>query len=56
MVLVAGEPLDQEVYQYGPFVMTNRAEIQQTLIDFQTGQNGFERAPGWKSKIGAEMR
>ncbi|EST04851.2 Pirin, C-terminal domain protein [Kalmanozyma brasiliensis GHG001] len=55
MVLVAGEPLDQEVYQYGPFVMTNRQEIQQTLIDFQTGSNGFERAPGWKSKIGAKM-
>lgn len=55
MVLVAGEPLDQEVYQYGPFVMTNRQEIQQTLIDFQTGSNGFERAPGWKSKIGAHM-
>ena len=55
MVLVAGEPLDQQVYQYGPFVMTNRAEIQQTLLDFQTGRNGFERAPGWKSKIGAGM-
>ncbi|SPO27247.1 related to Pirin [Ustilago trichophora] len=55
MVLVAGEPLDQEVYQYGPFVMTNRQEIQQTLIDFQTGSNGFERAPGWRSKIGAGM-
>lgn len=56
LVLVAGEPLDQEVYQYGPFVMTNRQEIQQTLIDFQMGQNGFERAPGWRSKIGASMR
>ncbi|CBQ72836.1 related to Pirin [Sporisorium reilianum SRZ2] len=55
LVLVAGEPLDQQVYQYGPFVMTNRHEIQQTLIDFQTGSNGFERAPGWKSKIGAGM-
>ncbi|KAJ1023586.1 hypothetical protein NDA16_003203 [Ustilago loliicola] len=55
MVLVAGEPLDQEVVQYGPFVMTNRQEIQQTLLDFQTGQNGFERAPGWRSKIGAHM-
>ncbi|CDR99536.1 related to Pirin [Sporisorium scitamineum] len=55
LVLVAGEPLDQEVDQYGSFVMTNRQEIQQTLIDFQTGSNGFERAPGWKSKIGAGM-
>ncbi|SPO26901.1 related to Pirin [Ustilago trichophora] len=55
MVVVAGEPLDQEVFQYGPFVMTTRQEIQQTLIDFQTGSNGFERAPGWRSKIGAGM-
>lgn len=55
MILVAGEPLDQEVVQYGPFVMTNRQEIQQTLLDFQTGKNGFERAPGWRSKIGAHM-
>ncbi len=55
LVLVAGEPLDQEVVQYGPFVMTSRNEIQQTLIDFQTGSNGFERAPGWRSKIGAHM-
>ncbi|KAN0063266.1 RNA pol II transcription cofactor [Thecaphora frezii] len=51
-ILVAGEPLTQGVVQYGPFVMTNRAEIQQTLLDFQFGANGFERAPGWKSKIG----
>lgn len=29
----AGEPLDQTVFQYGPFVMTSREEIQQTLID-----------------------
>ena len=55
MVLVAGEPLDQQVVQYGPFVMTSRNDIQQTLIDFQTGSNGFERAPGWRSKIGAHM-
>ena len=30
---VAGEPLDQTVFQYGPFVMTSREEIQQTLLD-----------------------
>lgn len=54
-ILVAGEPLDQEVVQYGPFVMNSRAEIQQTLLDFQGGRNGFERAPGWRSKIGARM-
>jgi len=51
-ILVAGEPLDQTVFQYGPFVMTNREEIQKTLIDYQTGKNGFEKAHTWKSIIG----
>jgi len=51
-ILVAGEPLDQTVFQYGPFVMTTREEIQKTLIDYQTGRDGFEKAHTWKSKIG----
>ncbi|KAF8881913.1 RmlC-like cupin domain-containing protein [Infundibulicybe gibba] len=50
-VLIAGEPLDQEVFQYGPFVMTNREEIQKTLLDYQMGKNGFEKAHTWKSEI-----
>ncbi|KAL6308995.1 RmlC-like cupin domain-containing protein [Sparassis latifolia] len=32
-VLIAGEPLDQTVFQYGPFVMTNEEEIRSTLLD-----------------------
>jgi len=51
-ILVAGAPLDQTVFQYGPFVMTTREEIQKTLLDYQKGQNGFEKAHTWKSKIG----
>ncbi|KAI6039030.1 RmlC-like cupin domain-containing protein [Pisolithus marmoratus] len=51
-VKIAGEPLDQTVFQYGPFVMTNREEVQQTLLDYQFGRNGFEKAHTWKSKIG----
>ncbi|EIM89891.1 pirin domain-containing protein [Stereum hirsutum FP-91666 SS1] len=51
-VLVAGEPLDQEVVQYGPFVMTSKEEIQKTFIDYRMGLNGFEKAHTWKSKIG----
>ncbi|KAF8163258.1 RmlC-like cupin domain-containing protein [Crassisporium funariophilum] len=50
-VLVAGEPLDQTVFQYGPFVMTSKEEIQDTLVDYQRGRNGFERAHTWKSEI-----
>ncbi|KAL5511840.1 PRN1 [Sanghuangporus vaninii] len=52
MVLVAGEPLDQTVVQYGPFVMTTREEIQQTFMDYQLGKNGFEKSHTWKSEIG----
>lgn len=51
-VLIAGEPLDQTVAQYGPFVMTTREEIQNTLLDYQLGRNGFEKAHTWKSVIG----
>ncbi|TFK42628.1 RmlC-like cupin domain-containing protein [Crucibulum laeve] len=51
-VLIAGEPLEQTVVQYGPFVMTTREEIQKTLMDYQTGKNGFEKAHIWKSEIG----
>ncbi|KAL1660319.1 RmlC-like cupin domain-containing protein [Schizophyllum commune] len=51
-VIVAGEPLDQPVVQYGPFVMTSREEIQKTFLDYQMGINGFEGAREWKSKIG----
>ncbi|KAL4067579.1 RmlC-like cupin domain-containing protein [Scleroderma citrinum] len=50
--VIAGAPLDQTVFQYGPFVMTTRDEIQQTLLDYQFGRNGFEKAHTWKSKIG----
>ncbi|KZT26249.1 hypothetical protein NEOLEDRAFT_1132279 [Neolentinus lepideus HHB14362 ss-1] len=52
LILIAGEPLDQTVFQYGPFVMTSREEIQKTLIDYQLGMNGFEKAHTWKSEIG----
>lgn len=50
--LIAGQPLDQEVYQYGPFVLASRQDVQQTLIDFSLGQNGFEGSRNWRSKIG----
>jgi len=49
---ISGEPLDQTVYQYGPFVMTTRDEIEKTIMDYRMGKNGFEKAHTWKSKIG----
>jgi len=52
LLLIAGEPLDQTVFQYGPFVMTTRQEIMNTLEDYREGRNGFEKAHTWRSAIG----
>ncbi|KAG9018289.1 hypothetical protein FRB90_011619 [Tulasnella sp. 427] len=51
-VLIAGEPLRQPVVQMGPFVMNSREGIQQTIMDYQLGRNGFEKSRSWKSQIG----
>lgn len=54
-VLVAGTPLDQNVVQYGPFVLTSKDEVYQAIKDYQTHSGGFERAEGWESEIGKSM-
>ena len=56
VIMVAGIPLDQEVVQYGPFVLNTKEEVYQTLRDFQDHTNGFERAEGWESEIGKRVR
>lgn len=55
MVLVAGQPLDQPVVQYGPFVCTSKDEVYQAMADFQSAKNGFEKSMGWRSEIGKRM-
>ncbi|KAL6891594.1 RmlC-like cupin domain-containing protein [Trichoderma longibrachiatum] len=50
--VIAGTPLDQKVVQYGPFVVNSEEEVMQTFSDFQSHENGFERAKNWRSKIG----
>ncbi|GJQ15770.1 hypothetical protein GpartN1_g7561.t1 [Galdieria partita] len=37
-VLVAGQPLNEPIVQYGPFVMTSAEDIQQAFQDYQSGK------------------
>lgn len=56
VVVTTGEPLNEPVFQYGPFVMSSREDIQQTLWDFDLCTNGFEDAHGWRSEIAPRRR
>ncbi|KAJ5510900.1 Pirin [Penicillium expansum] len=53
--LVAGQPLNQKVVQYGPFVLNTQEEVYQAMLDYQTASNGFERTRNWQSEIGKRM-
>ncbi|GAB5587844.1 RNA pol II transcription cofactor [Umbelopsis nana] len=50
-VVIAGEPIKEPIVQYGPFVMNTEQEIYKAFADYESGKNGFEGAPGWKSSI-----
>ncbi|XP_048028092.1 pirin [Megalobrama amblycephala] len=54
-VLIAGEPINEPVVKHGPFVMNTQEEIDQTISDFRSATNGFERAKVWRSKIGQKF-
>ena len=40
-IVLAGEPLNEPVESYGPFVMTNQTEIMQAIRDAQMGKMGI---------------
>ncbi|XAR48769.1 hypothetical protein NMG60_11031699 [Bertholletia excelsa] len=49
-VLIGGQPLNEPVVQYGPFVMNTQSQIEQTIEDYQYCKNGFEMAKYWRSQ------
>jgi len=44
VLLMTGEPLNEPIASYGPFVMNSAEEIQQAISDFRTGKMGSLQA------------
>ncbi|GLX69414.1 pirin family protein [Paenibacillus glycanilyticus] len=40
VIVLSGEPIDEPVFQQGPFVMNSRQEVFQAFVDFQDGKMG----------------
>lgn len=40
VIVLSGEPIDEPVFQQGPFVMNRRQEVFQAFVDFQDGKMG----------------
>src|SRR5690606_37876276 len=40
LLVLTGEPIDERIFGYGPFVMNNAGEIYQAMGDYRSGRMG----------------
>jgi redox-sensitive bicupin YhaK (pirin superfamily) len=40
LLVMTGEPIDEPVFGYGPFVMNTEAEIREGIAEFNSGKFG----------------
>jgi redox-sensitive bicupin YhaK (pirin superfamily) len=40
LLVLTGEPIDEPIFGYGPFVMNNAGEIYQAMGDYRSGRMG----------------
>ncbi|KAL4487894.1 hypothetical protein ABPG72_022754 [Tetrahymena utriculariae] len=50
-VLLSGKPINEQVFNYGPFVLDSQVNLRQAFEDYQFSKNGFEGASNWSSEI-----
>jgi len=41
ILFLAGDPINEQMVQHGPFVMNTQAEIYEAMQDYQSGKMGF---------------
>jgi hypothetical protein len=41
LLILSGEPINEKINQYGPYVMNTQTEILEAMRDYQQGKMGY---------------